>query len=419
MTLLIDIKKIYCFFFPLCFILNGYASPIPGISLGMFILVIFTFISVFFALKKRLKYDHTPFIVLWFYIFITFINLLLLRSNQININNLIISISKLIVWAVSIGITSYTLFDKQSITKWMIRFSIICTGYLILQYIFFYFFSIYLPNIFNIPFIPPYNADYLQYSEFINYSYFRPSSFFSEPAFYANFIMITLVMFMFDKSIKHYKQLVIFFTLGIFLSTSTAGILLTIPLQVLFIIKNYSWKKMIPYLIIGIMGCSLFIVYINTRTDAEIMNNKFLATIKYTINKTDTMSDSRRVGDSFDYLIQLTNLQKLHGIGIGNEKNFFNSEHLYLNSITFIITTTGYIGLIIFLIFLSFKFIKIKYIGSKYLIICYLIKCFASSLAFGVYGILYLSIAFYLEYEYRKEYYINVSVKKCYSKFIN
>lgn len=410
MTMLIDIKKVYCFFFPLCFILNGYASIIPGISLGMLILVIFTFISVFFLIKKRLKYDYAPFFVLWFYIVITFINLLLLQNNQININGVIVSISKLIVWAVSIGITNYIFFDKQLITKWMIKFSIICTGYLILQYIFFYFFSIYLPNIFNIPFIPPYNNDYLLYTDFINYSYFRPASFFSEPAFYSNFIMITLVMFMFDKSIKHYKRLVFFFVLGIFLSTSTAGIILTIPLLVLFIIKNYSRKKTIPYLIIGIIGCSLFIVYINTRTDTEIMNNKFLATIKYTIDKTDTISESRRVGDSFDHLIQLTNLQKLHGIGIGNENVFFNSDHLYLNSITFLIVTTGYIGLIIFLIFLSFKFIKIKYIGSKYLIICYLIKCFASSLAFGVYGILYLSIAFYLEYEYRKECYINDGV---------
>lgn len=401
MSMFIKIKKLYCFFFPLCFILNGYATPIPGISLGMFILVLFTCMSLFFIDKKRIKF--IPFFIVWFFSTITFFNVLFIAKDNVDMGNIIISLLKLIVWAISISITNYVFFDKQLIMKWMIRFSIICTVYLILQYIFYYLFSIYLPNIFNLAFLPPYSNDYLLYNDFINYSYFRPASFFSEPAFYANFVMVTLVIIMCNESIQHYKVLFIFFSLGVFLSTSTAGIFLTVPLIGIFIIKNYDGFKIVSYLLLFIIVCVCVVSYINLQNDSDIMNNKFLATIKYTLNKTETISDSRRVGDSFAYLNELTDSQKIIGVGFGNEKSYLVTDNLYLNSITNLIVSTGYIGLFVFFAFIFYKVVKLKFIGSKYLLICYLIKCFTSGMAFSVYGILYLSILFYLDYEYRKE----------------
>lgn len=372
------IKTIFSWTFPIILVLNGYSSGIGVISLGVVILSFFYLISFILLLNNKIKViKKDAFVVIFLFFCIFFI------KGDFSLSS-INKMMKILYFYYFIMISSI-LLDYSKMRKYIINFGIIFTSYLFIQVIFWKFLNIYLPNLFLLkPLYATYSAEaYKNYVLTMNY--LRPASFFSEPAFYANYMLVAIYLEIFDKKYCR-KKIIIFFSLGIIFSTSTAGII-CLFLMYIYYFKNKIKKNIIMFLILGIS-------FTFCLEKIEIENQ----TYKYTKNKILNIKNSTRIGKSFKKID--FDLKKL-SFYIG-EKNI-DKNIGYTNSITDLYITYGLLGIIFQIGFILSIYIKQKEKKSKILLYIYILKCFSSGLMFNLYGILLFVGILVMEQKENKE----------------
>lgn len=391
-------KGALAFLFAFSFILNGYASGVPGLSLGS---VVFVFLVLYsFVKKSSPTRSNTSLLLIFVFIVISFLDFII-AGNPLDTSFIVKDISKYLIWACMISFGSSYLFDKSEILKWMIRISIVLLVYLVIQYIFFYGLSYYLPNIIEFGPFRAYDSGYA--SEELGEAFIiRPASFLSESSFLGNFFTVTLIMVLVENEIEYSKKflrLAIVFTIGIILTSSTSA-MIQLPVIWLLLGKNcFKNNKVlstvsIVALIWGLI--SIFAVF-NTLGDSD---NALVYSFFYAFNKFDNLEKSTRFGNSYAFLNYIPESLKILGVGIGNEvaflKQFVSSDHYYMNSVTLMLVQVGYFGFVLFVLYLVSlvrKSIIYKEKGAIVLIMLYFVHGFGSGMWLGTYGVLFLFVA--------------------------
>jgi hypothetical protein len=313
---------------------------------------------------------------------------------------------RLVLWGVSISITSYYYLDFNIFRKFLIRISVIATAYIIVQSLAWRVLNLYLPSVMNYGFIRPTSIGYDDSASLLSYYskyYFRPGSFFAEPSFYSHYVLVGVAFLLFMKNNKqrHKLFLALFFSLGIFLSTSTFGICILMLVWGYFIYKSIKAPNTIIKCInIVILLISLipvgFLIYV-TFIEGGYGTNGSIDRLFMILNKPFDFSNSRRLGSSYSLFERLEGIQRLVGVGLGNEDVYLQLGNTYYNSITIILLSTGYVGLLTFMTF-ALKLLKNRSTIAFLMATIYIISCFSSGVLYSDISVIYLSVVLYLEH---------------------
>jgi len=400
-------KRLFCFILSMMSILNGYSLFfLKGFSLAMIIssfYAVYSFILYLLYSSRpkghRIKETNMTFICVVLVLVAISLIALLSYPNTISIQPVLYDVSKLTIWVCFVTFACRLFFDYDLFVKYMIRVAIIATLYIVLQYLLYYILHKNVPNAFNFGIILPYSDKYL-FSFSTSGSYFRPGSFWLEPAFLGYYMNCLLAICFFDPDCINrntgFKVSTVTFTacLSVILSLSTGAI------GIMFVlIAIYIYRRMQKVAIIGfatIILLALFGYYIISSGIylkwGNIGNN-----IGSSIYKIQHLNTNGRTGDSFGVLSNLEGIQKVFGIGIGNDTEMFSlSLGKYMNSITTIIVWTGYLGIIIFFIGWNSIFRKVRgSIVCRILLIIFALDGVFSAIYFSAHSFAYLSIILY------------------------
>lgn len=399
-------KKKYAFWFAISFPLLSYATGIEGIALGTVVHIFYALCTMFFIFKEKIKIGGNggvylpPLLFSFFFTIITLFDIEIFQISNFSFLNVFKELGKVYLWSFCSSVVSYVYFENKAIGKWLIRIGFISTVFLFLQFIVWLVGSAPVNGIVSFGPLQPYHVDYIaSISSSFGTSYYRPSSFFSEPAFYSNFILccIVCVMMNFNEMSKIRKICyIVFFSAGIIVSTSTAGILL---LLILFFIryKDYIVKKWLRLLLgvlaVGILLCGVYL-NLDTLDEGTYIGNA----VTYVTSKVENMDQSARFGKSFDKLKYLSKEQMVIGTGFGSYLTIIPSkDELYINSFTILIFSVGIVGLLCFVSYLVCLLFKWHNSMASFLVLAYLVESANGAVAFTVYGILILGLAIFIE----------------------
>lgn len=393
-------RETFSFWLVFSLILNGYTSGIPGLSLGSLVLIVMVILSLLQAVQLgKMKANA----VMLFGIIISFSSLIgycyfSLTDTQINTSLLsgITGFAKFWLWVLMASIVVIQNYDFDALLKWLYRFAMILTAYLIIQNIAFYVAGIYLPNIFRFGLLQPYADDYANYERLASGRILRAGSLLSESSFYGNFIICTMALYL-EKYIGelHGKRLfsVLYMAAGVILCGSTSAIIIIAGMFFLFYRKVNSSKRWQVSFLIIMTVITVVIAW------PQLMGTSLGTSLQYSFGKFSYLDQSSRFGKSYSYLGRLKTQYKIFGVGIGFDavtiKNLSGADSIYLNSVTSLIIQSGYVGSIFFLIFcarLISRSISTKNLSASCLTIAYVIKGFASGIYFSTYGVLFMFI---------------------------
>ena len=386
------------FWFAFSFVLNGYASGIPGISLGSVVFIILVLYSIVHSKNKKIS--SGAIYLLMIFLFISIIDYSVVQ-NSLDFMSICIGISKYFVWAFMITFGSSVVFHKDTLLSWMVKISLILLLYLIIQNVFFYGFSVYLPNIIEFGPFRAYDSGYVD-ERFKDTFIIRPASFLSESSFLGGYFTCTLIMLLSEIQKEYSKKMFRFallISLGIVLTSSTSSITQLPIIWFLLGSNSYRHHKLLStFLLIAVVGVTLAIW--NIFSSLEDSNNALLYSLFYAFNKFDNLENSTRFGNSYAFLNYIPEYLRVLGVGIGNEVKFLKevvtSNHYYMNSVTMLLVQLGGVGFLLFSIFLMNMFsisVKLKEQASIVLILLYFIHGFSGGMWIGTYGILFLFVA--------------------------
>lgn len=388
-------RGLFAVFYSLALILNGYASGIGSFSIGMICFIIFIVVALI-KYGSDAKLNINELLPILFFIFMTVMTVVhigRLTDNRLNLRNTIFYIIKFGMWAFSASITSRCLMDYFIIKKWLRYVANVSVAYIAAQYIFMYGFHVILPSLFTFGLLRP-NYDIYKGSQF-GVNGFRPSSFFAEPSFFALFMLLNLVLIMFDNRPFHSKRKpLVIYTLSIILSTSSGGIYIAIIVWCLYFIMCAKGNmRLLSYTMLAIVGVLGFIAFSKVDWDS-VGSGVFGATMKYALLKFQTISTSGRIGKVYAYLDLLTPSDWIAGVGVGNEIAFITQNTsitgLYMNSVTQLIYWGGVLGVTLFACMNAVLFFRTKKTVVRVLIGVYLLYGFFSGMYFSLSGMIYV-----------------------------
>ena len=388
----INLKKISSFLIPIIPLLSMYQINFlfNGLSELITFLVFIFFVIMHFGHKcdnntQGNKYIRRSFILLFVLILASTINL----NANFNYRNIIYYVMIfLILYGVNRDCIDYKLFKK---VYWSL--AIICTIYIICQFIFVSFFNIYLP-----PNILPFDTSYLfdANNEVVKLGVLRLQSFFSEPSLYAQYILpiYLLILFSDNKKKKEYLTITLF-VIGALLSTSTLGVL-SISIGTIYYLFNKYKKNIAKIIICFVIFLPLGISIISSNQYID----KSIQSILFESNSSTKLTI--RFFRGFSIYSKLPFEKQIFGIGVGNGEYYIDKYEIttdyetawhsegveYYNNIA---ASLMYGGILagIFYCMAQLSFIRSKSSSSKLLSCTYFIISFASSSFFNAIYLLY------------------------------
>jgi len=376
----------------ICFpILQQYRSPFSGVPLAEFLsMLCLPFLLLNFKLKKnRVWYSYIFCITLVFY------NLFfIIWGNQFNIpiknTNILIGTIRLSFHFFLIFLGSNSLFDIGYSIKVYKLLGILTTAYLTIQFLTFHLFNLTLPWI--LPFLKVYQEGYndIDFNSFFM-DFYRPYSIFLEPGFYVQFILPLLVILLIDNRNKDVKT-AIFLTIGIVLSTSGQGLMLLPVVWGSYVVLKYK-RNILKF--IGGLIISLFVIFLIR--DTEIVSRSLGR-----LFGGENTSSYLRIYQPLELYDRLSFSNQIVGIGYNNIEAVFGN--FYLNSIGFLLISTGIIGTLIYFLYVLTLFFQLKIVSSRVILFIFTILLFVSGIVTSGTTVFYFCILLGLELESFKTY---------------
>lgn len=381
---------VYSCFIAFLPIISIYASGIPGLTLGDVCLILLFFFSVISS-KKSNTIGGTDksrvirtFLILAFYYLVSFCCSTILQPNP-PIVEMSIRIIRFLFYIIVLLELSKKYFDYEIASKWVRRISVAATFYVVLQYILYFKYSYILKG--YLQSIPIYLKEYsvIDYAERYQWHFFRASSFFLEPAHYAQFAVLGLCFALTGYTQKNQYSLInaILISIGIILSTSIQGIIITAILWLIWIPVIYSRNRnkkgiMTVYIL---LVCLPVLMYYMLGTD--VVQNTLS---RITEGKSQDMSAYNARFGGVTAINSLKGIFFLIGKGFGQVP-----EELWMNSAAYVWYGTGIIGIALTFYLLIKCFIVSKTYAAKLVCFIYLILFFSSDIFNSYMCIFYFS----------------------------
>ncbi|MDY4494278.1 MAG: hypothetical protein SPE24_05245 [Erysipelotrichaceae bacterium] len=264
-------KELYTIFIATLPLFSVYASGVPGFTLGDIILFAFFLYRIFIGVKNKSINISTK---LWPIVLLVVMMLVLsiismFGQNQVDVYSVGIRIIRRVFYYLSVVLVSSEWFDADYGKKVIVSVGKVGTIYLFIQYIAYYVGHIVLHG--YLPFLPVYHENYAQLDyQALYHNMFRPTSFLLEPAHFARYLCIPLILTVFDGN-REKKWLWAFVMSGaIIASTSGTGTICVAFIWGIWLFKNLisafrTGKIDIKYIVLFIVLTS--IVHFSIKSD--------------------------------------------------------------------------------------------------------------------------------------------------------
>lgn len=377
-------NKLMTLFFALIPILSIYSSRINGFNLAEMILLFLCFFLLLHQFSSgKLNTSGSNRILGVLALYIVFSNLIIAIPNGIEIDLFVRTTRFLFyIYISSFLFTNYLNLDL--LTRYISNVALFSTFYISLQYVFYHLFNRVLSGYAS--FWPLYSGHYaVQDFDYIYSTHlFRPTSIFLEPAGYSQYALVALTLYLMSKREKYMiKDLIIpiIISIGIILSTSAQGIILSVFVWAIFFYKNF--RNMSFYAKTSMTSLLILLLLIFAKSNSSIVSDS-ISRISF---GSSTGAFSARFS-SYSYFFESMNVvERIVGLGFGTAP-----DGLWLASGAFILIGIGYIGFIIVNFFFLSSLIMSKSYVSKVLTILFWFMFFGTSMFTSYMFIFYIVI---------------------------
>ncbi len=343
-------SKVYTFLCVLLPILSVYISPIPGVELGTFAVLVFTPYLLLGSSKVRFTFPLPMGIVMLYTVFCT---IMALMGNEFYspLSSIILRTGRFVfLLSVLVGFGVPTLYNQERYVKLLSNVSVVVAVYAIIQYVAYHLIGLRLPNTFG----PGKQAGGNIEGVIAEY---RPASFLTEPSSAAYFLTPFLCYALFSKEAKHnnlYFKKALLISFGMLCTTSGQGLIVLMVCWGIWLIResrSLNIKRLLLFAAIGIVVLSQF--------DLSFTVDR--------ITTEDSMNAVEARSEGYDLLKTIPVDELIFGKGFGNY-----DEEVFFSSFASIIFCTGIINLVLVGIMYLFFFFKGDSF-TKMLVICSLI----------------------------------------------
>lgn len=325
----------------------------------------------YFLLKNKIyvlkSYDVYYLSFTSFLIIISY-TMLIVWDIDIKFYNLFSIFVRPIIFVFIICIFSKNLFQYQYAVQTYNRIAIVVSVLLLMQYIlylsFHYYPNFYIPG-FRLMYAPASTPDgalwveeLIQIQEYARHSMLRPSSVFMEPSYFSYYVAPCVALVLSEKlSFSNILKLILMIT-AILCSTSFSGYLLLLILIMKFIIDRPQY--FIIYVVVFILICLISCVLLIYNPSTILFTLERIGRLKLTINLDDTdASMFYRVLCGWLTWWDLPWFNKLLGCGIYMQQVLSITDNIwflkigstYMNTFSWILCSTGIVGIILFILF--------------------------------------------------------------------
>lgn len=191
-------------------------------------------------------------------------------------------------------------------------------------------------------------------SQSINQTFVRVSSFFSEPSDYGRFLLLVYPWTLYYKRSLIVLLLVI---INVLLTQSLATISIGIFALLFWYLLNYDTSKILKRIIYALLAFLFLIPVINLNSENDTFQSLFRIFKIYEdgwlyLNDTQRFSDTSKI---FQFILD----KPLFGYGLGSIVGFVEN-HVVSNLFFLILMERGFLGLILFLSFISYPIFTLK-----------------------------------------------------------
>ena len=385
------LSKLFSVFLALLPVIAIYSSGIPGFNLADIIIMMFLAASVIMGSNQRYRIDGRLVCILLFCIYICTMPLLIGAISENTVfSDVIIRTIRILFYIISAAFLARRHLDTATFKKAVVRVSLLGVAYVLIQYVVYNLFDYYLVG--YLPFLEVYQAGYegVDYVSKFETQFFRPTSFFLEPAHCSRYLIIGLILVLFKRKMRRRDYIfAIMIAIGILLTTSGQGYIMVAIVFLCFVFFNpykvVSTRKIGR--ILGLLSLAA-IVFVVLYFSTDIIQNTF----SRIFNDTSTGAVSARLGTLFEILDEEV-LYLIFGHGYGAVPY----ENAWMSGITYVLYGSGFIGLLLLLIFFVKSIFSRKTV-NKITALVFLFLFFTDD-AFNSYmTVIYLStILYYME----------------------
>lgn len=324
------------------------------------------------ALVQPVKMDKRMpmvFMFVFYAIFALCINMIFSRiTTEYNSFSLWFRLIKFIFYMVCVFVCGKRYLNVKIFKKSMIFVAQMASLFMILQNILFYGANKIVLG--QIPGLPLYLDEYAEINYNLIFSYnFRPSSFFLEPALFCHYMIVAVIIVLFDREIQsHYKRIfnIGLMTFSILLSTSGQGILYLIIVYSIYIFKGIKNKVRA----LGVMLFALLASYLlYLKVDA----------VNFAVNRLlfSNSASQARLG-TYKHCFSLEGFAALFGVGYGAT---YNGE--YMAGAAYIWYGCGILGLLLVICMFGSFYKNAKTQEAKVLSLIFFVMFFGTGLFYN------------------------------------
>lgn len=349
LKLKISFSKLVSLFYASFPLLSSYRSVVSKrIDIGTTSILLITLLIIF--KEKRIKIRRRDIMYLPYYIIIfSLLNMLIFMPSfeivypdNITIILRVVKFCLILYLFFSLDMLKYT--DIGQVLKYVELIIFINSIYVIIQQLYYQVSGSLLAN----PFIDfaindAYQSENMLLSKF---DIIRPSGFFLEPAHLSLYSYFFLCSILFDNDSKKNWLMIFLSSVGVILSGSGMGIVFLVFLFALYIYKNIIKNITTSLIVLIAIGISSYFL-LKTNFLSVVLNRVLTSGVLYGGNALQA-----RIGDGYNIFKELPIFNKLFGTGYGNIP-----VGIYLNGMTYMLNSIGFIGTLMFLTIILEKII--------------------------------------------------------------
>jgi hypothetical protein len=267
------------------------------------------------------------------------------------------------------------LFNLAYAKRMFITVALFATWFMIVQTVLYYSIGYGLPG------YPPSLITYELYTDralnIMNAGAFRPTSIFAEPAHYATYVILALVMLLFgdDQDRRMIKSG--FITIGIFLSTSGQGIFFSLVVWVIWYFysfcRRFTYNQLFARVTILVVGVVAVIKFLSSQRGQYILSRVFGQ------GDYGNAIVARSTGYSFIFENTTSSIQIIFGMGFGNVDLL-----MFYSTWSFALWCLGIVGtVIVFFIYIN-RLIKTRRFEYRMIILLNMMMGVFSTMFLGV-----------------------------------
>ncbi len=368
-------------------LLASYASGIPGFCAADVVLLLFTLVAFTKPNLNRNDYSSSPFFLFFGLFLIVFFNLIILLGTAPQWVSITIRTIRYFFYIFCAFFTAKKLLITELLVEYTKKVSLCASAYIFIQYLLYNLFRIILPGFLS--FLPLYTTDYAvrDYSTLYEQQIFRPSSFFLEPAHFARYAVLGLVLFLWTSKKGTSGLLPALVSTGaILLSTSSQGYFLVMVVWGIWLLtqSHRSKNNTTTIFLVFVVLCLPFLL--QTIYNLPFVQDTITRSLGGDIGNTNTAIGARLGG--FAEFDALPFFNKIFGCGFGviPQKGWLSSAAYWLYG-------SGGIVFAIYMLFLLFSIFTIPGY-RKIVLICFTILFFSDDSFYSYMCVLFFSLSF-------------------------